>query len=258
MQGNRLRKLQESFFNAIFKSDSSFLSDINPISDLSTTECLEIYSRGYLARLTEAIGETFEATWWVLGDDDFFLLCSDYIKSAPSNFYDLSDYGNGFPEFLAKQKQSVEIPFLVDLARFEMGFKEIFHKGNISAQATDWTHSTGNGDSFRLKISPSALLMESRFPVYTIWGSRAESVESLTSVDLSQAEHILMYKQKSQVFVRLLESDEFALMSALAQQKPLENALDCLIRACPETTPERVQKVFSTVAQLGVFSPLDP
>lgn len=257
MQGNRLRNLQESFLSAILTSESSFLSDISPISQLSPAECLEIYSRGYVARLTEAIGETYEATWWVLGDDDFFLLCSNYIKCTPSNFYDLSEYGDGFLNFLAKQNQAVEIPFLVDLARFELAFKDIFHKGNVTTPAIDWANATNRGDSFRLNISPSALLMESRFPIYTIWRSRSESVERLASVDLAKAENLLMYKQNSQVFVRILDGDEFALMSALAQQKPLGDALDCLMQVRPDATPERVQAVFSTVAQLGVFSPAD-
>jgi len=254
MQDNRLNCLQERFLSAIKKESDSFLADITPASELSPTECVEIYSRGYAARLTEALGETFEATWWVLGDEEFFSLCQMYIQRTPSFHYDLSDYGTDFTDFLGKTNQSAEIPFLVELAKFELLFKRIFHKANLMSQAGICSSATSLNDKLKLTLSPSASLLESQYPVYTIWKNRTESLECINSIDLSKAENLLMYKQNSQVFVRCLERDEFVLMAALAQQKSLNEALDGLLQANLETSPERIQEIFSTVARLGVFS----
>ncbi len=257
MQGKRLNRLQERFFAAIKNDSDSILVDIIPASKLSPSDCVQIYSRGYAARLTEALGETFEATWWVLGDEDFFSLCQQYIQGTPSFHYDLSDYGTDFPDFLVKQSQAVEISFIAELAKFELLFKEIFHKGDVMSQAVDWSSVVTLNDNFKLKLSPSASLVASQFPIYTIWKNRAEALDCMSEIDLSKSENLLMYKQNSQVFVRSLENDEFILMLAFAEQKTLGDALERLLLKKPETTPERIQEIFSTIAQLGVFSPVD-
>ena len=46
---------------------------IRPAGRLKTAaSALEVYRRAYVARLTEALGDTYEAVWSVLGDDVFF------------------------------------------------------------------------------------------------------------------------------------------------------------------------------------------
>ena len=92
----------------------------------SKKRALLVYQDGYRARLTEALGETFEACWWVLGDDTFFALCASFVRAHPSLDYNLNSYGREFPEYLYNHKLSEEIPFLFDLASFEWSFKKLF------------------------------------------------------------------------------------------------------------------------------------
>ncbi|MFX5734457.1 DNA-binding domain-containing protein, partial [Acinetobacter baumannii] len=84
------------------------------------------YRRGYRARLTEALGETYEAVWRVLGDEEFFSATRSFIAEEPSRSYNLSDYGQRFPDFLSARYQQ-EAGFLGHLAHLEWAFKSCFH-----------------------------------------------------------------------------------------------------------------------------------
>ena len=250
----QLNDLQEKFLDAI-RSDSSTLShEIDPIASLTPKECVEIYSKGYLARLIESLGETFEATWWVLGDEDFFELAGQYIRANHSEVFDLSEYGSDFPEFLASLKQNDEISFLQDLGRFEWAFKNIFHKRNLESLKVAWPTGTG---SAKLVLSDSATLLASRFSAYEIWRRRTQAIETVGEVDWSQPEHLILFKNDSQVNVRILSADEFLVMRHLSNGQTVEASIEALIAEYKEITPERVQSIFSTIAALGVFS-VDP
>lgn len=249
----RLNFIQEQFVNAIRGCDNSLSESITPIAQLSTEACLNIYRRGYGARLTEALSDTFEATWWVLGDEDFFELCARYIEKTPSHVYDLSDYGADFPEFLSAERQSDEIQFLSDLAKFEWAFKAVFHSANIE-KSTNEDLLNGLSESLKLTLSPSVVLINSRFSVYEIWKRRATPITELSSVDLTKPENLLLYKKESQVYVQKLDNDEFLLIQSLGQGHSLEGSIDLLVGQNIGISPSRIQEIFATIGQLNVLS----
>lgn len=255
MQQRRLNKLQETYLSAIKGERSKdFMDSILPIGKLDKQDCINIYARGYTARLTEALGETFEATWWVLGDDDFLALCKDFISITPSFYFDLSEYGSDFPDFLKRQPQIQEIPFLYDLASFEWAFKNIFHSPNFVFDNQKLLASISTGVDFSLSLSKSALLFESEFPVYEIWKERAKPVDSLSHLDFSTPEKLLLYKRNSQVFIRALTVDEFLVLKTISDEHSLEKSLEAIVGTLGNISPERVRKLFSFIVEVGVFA----
>ncbi len=254
MLNRRLNKTQEGFLSAI-KGECSkdLIESILPIGKLDKQDCINIYARGYTARLTEALGETFEATWWVLGDDDFLALCAEFISITPSFYFDLSEYGSDFPAFLKQQPQIQEIPFLYDLANFEWSFKNIFHSPNIITDNQNLIGALSSGVDFKLVLSRSAVLFESEFPVYEIWKQRSKSVDSLSHLDFSTHEKLLLYKRTSQVFIQALKEDEFLVLKIITAEHSLEKSLEAISGTLGDLLPERIRELFSFVAQVGVF-----
>ena len=94
---------------------------------MDSNAAVGVYRTGHIVRLTEALGETFEAVWWVAGDEHYFQLAKEFLLAHPSASYNLSDFGISFPNFLDKRQPFSDLPFLADLARFEWLFKEVFH-----------------------------------------------------------------------------------------------------------------------------------
>ena len=79
---DEMKKFQKNFVNGVVNGNlSEYLeSKIIPVGSLNQKQVLQVYTNDYYARLTEALGESFEAIWAVLGDEEFFKVCHEYIK----------------------------------------------------------------------------------------------------------------------------------------------------------------------------------
>ena len=109
-----------------------FLSLIKSSSKLSAQKALEVYREDYKARLSEALANTYAATHFLLGDEDFFKICSDYIDATPSHFSNLDDFGDQFSDFCQTHMALESYPFLVEMSQFEWSFRNLFHQRSIS------------------------------------------------------------------------------------------------------------------------------
>ncbi|MGE3975331.1 MAG: putative DNA-binding domain-containing protein, partial [Bdellovibrionales bacterium] len=210
-----LRSSQDNFYQYLRKGTDVISQSIIPMKSVDVDGCLEIYRKGYFARLTEALGETFEATWWVLGDEDFFKICHDYISSYESKSFDLSDYGMEFPDFLGRTPQATEAPFLKDLATFEWAFKEVFHQTNLAEEPGLLQNEIAKNPEVRFKLSSSARLFESEYSIYEIWKLRREKIEEITELNFSNLESSVIYKSQYLVFVKYHGINEFAVLKTL-------------------------------------------
>ena len=100
-----IKTFQNQFVAAVVnkKPSETLLKDIIPGGKYTkSTEPIHLHRQGYIARLTEALGETFESIWWFLGDEEFFTICGEYISQHQSSVANLSNYGDHFIEFLKK------------------------------------------------------------------------------------------------------------------------------------------------------------
>ncbi|MGE3975904.1 MAG: putative DNA-binding domain-containing protein [Bdellovibrionales bacterium] len=246
-----LRDTQGTFYSFL-RGQAMETSSLVPMRLVDIDNCLEIYRRGYIARLTESLGETFEATWWVLGDEDFFRLCHEFIRSFESNSYDLSDYGIEFPKFIASLEQASEAPFIGDLARFEWAFKEVFHQSNILIDSQHLRNEIAQNSDAQFQLSTSARLFESEHSIYEIWKLRREKIEDLTEISFSKSEKIVIYKKQSQVFVKHLSVNEFLVVSSLANGLTITQSIEQLSLKA-EISPLAVQDLFSAIGGLGVL-----
>ena len=248
----QLKVLQEAFYQALRREKNDLSLMISPIGNLSESACIDIYANGYSARLVEALGETFEATWWTLGDDTFFALSKEYVSKNVSHSYDLSDYGDRFPEFLEQKIADHEIDFVADLARFEWSFKDIFHKPNL-VPTPDLLSRLQQDGSDSLRLSSSAKLFESPFSVYEIWKRRGQAAEAMAGIDWKKSDHLLLYRHQSKVFVHSFDAPEFLLVRELAAEKPIADSLSIASNGIC-LSPEQVQATFAQIGSLGVFS----
>lgn len=245
-----LSEIQNIFFDAIKSRSSNIFSHIVPIHNMSERACLEIYSRGYTARLTESLGETFAATWWVLGDTEFFKLTKEYIMQTPSTNYDLSTYGEKFSTFLSTK--FVDIPFLGDLARFEWLFQEIFHKPNI-IEGTSAFLQRLSASKMDLMLSPSCVLFQSPYSIYEIWGLRKQPIDSLAELEINRPQSVLLFKKSSKIMVQRLQNDECLTIEALIRTGDIAATIEILSEKHPQTDSQRIQSIFKLIAELNVL-----
>lgn len=228
MRSSPLEALQRRFVRSItFVDDPALAAGVSGGGKLSAAEALAVYRAGYPARLTEALGETFETCWRVLGDEQFFAVAKDYIARTPSLSHNLSDYGATFPDFLespAFGRFGISAPYLGDLARFEWSFKELFHEAPRAGLEPQGLAAAARPDSV-LTLGPRRLLAL-RHRVYGLWKRDRADDTPVADREWTGPERVLLYKKGgNDVFVRVLSAAEHSALAALSAGRPLEAAL---------------------------------
>lgn len=243
-----LREAQESIARAILGGGLGGLA-IAGGGCLSPERALAVYREGYYARLTGALGETFEAVWSVLGDAAFFALCRDFISVHRSVHYSLSAYGEGLGPFLADRPEAGDRPFLPELCAFEWTFHELFHRRE-HARAEPAALSRAGGDC-RLVLGGAVVLRRHARAVSMVWAGRKEG-KPLPRAAWDTPERVLLYKRDADIFVERLGEGEFSLLEGLSRGLTLAGAVARAGRADPGLDPGRVGALFAMIASSGI------
>jgi hypothetical protein len=249
MSSSPLERLQRRFVrSATFAADPEFVAGVEGGGRLTAAEAVDVYRGAYPARLTEALGETFEACWRVLGDEGFFAAARGYIARTPSRSYNLSDYGESFPEFLESRPEAEAAPFLGDLARLEWTVKELFHaKAHAGLSAAALAAAAGPRSVLRFGGAVRLLALGHR--VHAIWTRDRSNDAPLDEADWTGAERLVLYKKEgNRIFSRPLSGPEHAALSALAAGRALEDAL----ASAEGLDAAAARELFAFVAESGI------
>ena len=150
---------------------------------LDAAQCLAIYQRGYILRLTKCLAEQFPALCQALGRELFEGFAREYLRAYPSDSYTLYELGRRFPGYLEEARPDRDlspsareswIDFMVDLARYERLHFRLFdapgHEGG------PWP--TPELADERLIVQPCFALDTYRYPVAWYYHAVRESPEA--------------------------------------------------------------------------------
>ncbi len=261
-----MAKLTLSHFQHLFSQASlrpeeaqiepALLETILPGGSLTSDRAIDVYRTGHIVRLTEALGETFEAVWWVAGDDHYFRLAKEYLLTHPSTSYNLSDFGQTFPDFLEKKQPFSDLPFVSDLARFEWTFKEVFHlPTHTSLSPEDFQRQELSGEA-RLTFGASIRLFHSSYSIYEIWKLRGTEQESLPEEQWNTPQWLLCYKHQQQVYIKHVNQPEYLLLQHLHSGKNIEDALTQALEDYPDLNTTIVTDLFGLIKATGIATRL--
>lgn len=219
-----LEALQRRFVAAVVEGDGAFAAEVLGGGRLAAEDAVAVYRRGYPARLSEALGETYKRVWRVLGDDDWFAACAAFIPTERSVSGNLSDYGGGFPQFLESWSGAAHAPFLGDLARLEWTFKELFHAPRHEGlEPAELARSAGPRTRFLFGAATALLTLGHR--VHAIWTRELEDETPLDPGSWRGSEDLFLFKKDGRVFSRPLTPPETAALTGLRAGRTLEEAL---------------------------------
>lgn len=243
-----LKVLQQQLAkSAIGAADPALVDQVRGGGDLSSAEAVAVYRDGYTARMSEALGETFEACWRVLGDEEFLDACKMFCRSVPSTSHNLSDYGFSFPDFLLNRCQAHE-PFIADLARLEWAYKELFHAA---------PHQALTAEQLSAAVKPSSVfvfghavqLLSFNHSVVNIWKRDRSDATPLSRSDWDGPQQVLMYKGANhKIFTRILAAPEASVITSLFNGMSLESTL-----ASSSLDESAARNFFTFISQSGLI-----
>jgi hypothetical protein len=197
-----------------------------PAGKLSLEEAFGVYQRGYVARLTETLGDTYEFVWRVLGDELFFEVCREFISLNPSQSYNLSDYSVKFIDFLVSHPTSQEFPFLADLAHLGWLHKEVFHSPAEPGLSGEEIMTHLRDDDREMSLIGSFKVLKSHFRLFDIW--KALKDETGPPEEWRNPQCLALYKLDNQVYVHKISAKDVEFFENIRAGMDLMDACEFL------------------------------
>jgi hypothetical protein len=255
----RSERFNESFYQSFLNDltqrasspvhDSLWKEEIIPPQGLSVEECLSIYQTDYRSRLTEALGEVYPTVWRILGDQDFFQLCADYIEFIPSTSFNLGQYGHQLSTFLRKTHHlsNQEFPFLPILAEMEWTFLTFFHADETPASNQSLENLSQN---ISLQVIALMKLFYAPVNLECLW-QHQDSEQSPPEELWNKEQWLLLYKVQKRIHFWDLKPFQFQLLQQLQQGLSLDVIFeqDCW----NDIHPEEIQQTFQEFSQRGLI-----
>jgi hypothetical protein len=238
---------------------------VKPNDRLTATERLDIYHRQYWYRILDSFNEDFPGLCAVLGDRAFERLSHAYLADCPSESFTLRNLGSQLEDWLTRHPDFAgkNLALALDVIRLEWAHIEAFD--NAERKALGPEDLLELGPELAIALQPYIGLLELQYPVdeLRIKVSRHSEEHGAASNAVIQParRHIVrryaklkprqiflaVHRVEFTVYYRRLEAEEFGLLRAIGQSRPIGEALD----AGAALEPQQVQTWFANWAQLG-------
>lgn len=184
---------------------------VRPAGALSAVERLQLYNRGYHARLLECLAAAYPALRQTMGPELFDAFALDYVHDRPSRSYTLHGLTDGFADYLEATRPDTGAPeqwvdLLVDLARLEQAFVQVFEGPGSEGEKTAVPGDLPEVPDARclgstMEAAPAFRLLPARFALseHFLAGRRGETAPLPAAADgaivLTRKEYVVLLTQ---------------------------------------------------------------
>jgi hypothetical protein len=272
MSGIVMRPLTADDHMRIPGEDGRELAEIDsliaPNEKLSAFERLEVYNRQYWFRLFETLDTDYPALIKLIGNSRFRQLAEAYLSDCPSASYTLRDLGSRLESWLRKNPQHAgDFPeAAADIARLEWAYVEAFDAAELPP--ADPEAFAAAGEQAKLRLQPHIRFIELHTAVDEFTAKahdyefgRRDKEQRKFKRDrfkrLAESFTVAVYRKEDQVAQLPLDPEAVTLLKALADGKPLGDALETAFidSSVPaEQIAPRIQQWFAAWSGLHWFT----
>jgi hypothetical protein len=162
----------------------------------------------------------------LVGELSFRIVARRFVLSEPPSIAICASYGDHFPRFLRSQGSAASFEYVADIAELEMGRGKARRAPDVRPLAAEallplraqWL----NG--LRITLHPSVCLVQSRFPIVTIWENNQCDDEN-GMIDRWSGEAALVARPFFAVEVRRLPPGGYTFVCALSEGQTVAAAV---------------------------------
>jgi len=197
------------------------------VAEMPQTKRFDVYRNNVFSAGVDALVETFPAVERLVGEAFFHAAARSFLDATPPTSPILTHIGAEFGTFLDDFPPAAGVPYLGDVARLEYARVMAHHATDadaisISALATVAAEAVGNAV---LTPHPSLTLIQSRFPVGSIWAASTDAAWT-ADVDMNSAEDVLVVRPALDVETVTLPDGGGAFLRALLDGLTIETAAE--------------------------------
>ena len=232
---NQLAKLQNTFQDYVLKPDEFSSNTWVSAEGKATPETqLSIYSYAYHARLIEVLANDFPAILVAIGDEYFNQLASEYIKTHPSKYFSLRDFGAAFPNFLADiiQQETTwkDMPWLHELAVFEWSLGQAFDAAddNLFTEQDMAIVAPEAWPEFKFKLHSSVQRLDFEWNIIEMWQALTDEIPVEVTAIKDESYPLLVWRENLSTHFRSIETDEQIALDQLIQDGDFTDVCESL------------------------------
>lgn len=218
-----LREIQAAFADAVLSGvGAAGLTGAIVAAGIPAERRLEVYRANVVLSLRRLLEGTFPVTRRLMGAEAFVAIADAFVRRSPPNRPQLLAYGAGFADSVDATHRLIG-----DVARLEWAREEACHAADAPAvdAAALAAVPVAHYPALRFRPHPSLRLLRSPGPVHSLWSGDAED---------AGAQQVLVVRQEMRVVIRRVSTGDFALVTALAADRPLAEAAVEAIAVEPE------------------------
>ncbi len=216
----------------------------------------DVYRNNVTVGLIRGLEANFPAVRRLLGDAYFAGFARAFSQMHPPQSPLMFDYGADFPEALEQAHDLSPFPYLADVARLEILWRQSYHAADVAPLSAVTLAAVDPELLFecRLVPHPASRLMRSPFAVCSIFAAN-RSTESSLVVDPLSPQCVLITRPLLEVGVVEISPAQFAFFSALQKSGTLNVALDA---AATDDENFDLAESLALLLQSGAFQSIQP
>ena len=225
-----LRDLQSAFRAAMLGGDAAAVEAAVQPDGLDVAARLTIYRHHVFTSLTTVLETTFPVVVRLV-DPRFFRYATDrFVREHPPTGPCLSEYGAALPDFLARFEPSRPLAYLPDVARLEWAMNVALHAPDATCLPPEALR-----EPTALALHPSVTLLQSPWPIDTIWhANQPDAGDDTIDLDAGGV-HLQVWRSPDEVVFRRLSAASFGFHRALADTGRLDAGAHAAVSITPGT-----------------------
>jgi len=224
---------------------------------LSAIERLDLYRQQFWLRHEDSLAADFPATRHLLGAD-WRDVCRSYLRAHPPSTPSLRELGFDLPHFLAELGTARVGTHIVDMARLEVAYLEVFDAPDEPALDAARVNSLGAREwpFARLQLSQALRVLEVGSPVADRRRALLADVSSdgACETEVGAPSCLAVYRRERALFDLEIPASARDLLAELGRGLPLAAACETVARQRPEAAElldGHLGAWFSTWTRLG-------
>jgi len=206
-----LRELQQGFAAYLTGEEEAVPEAVVGDDNADARERMDLYAGAYRARLVDSLGVDYPGLWSMLGDEQFFALCLDYIRQHPSSYPSIRWFGGRLSEFLRDNEPYSAYPQVAEMAAFEWAQGLVFDAADaeaVSVEALARLPALAWAD-MRLAFNPAMQRLDLFWNIPQVWAAIDQQADPLPALEEQQfPAGWLLWRQNLAPGWRRLDVDE--------------------------------------------------
>jgi hypothetical protein len=227
-------EFQQSFAASVLGLPVEFPVGLRASTAARAESGLAVYRNNVMSGLIKAVAARFPVVRRLLGDDSFFESIRRFIAAEPPRSPLLLDFGDRFPQFLRRLGDDACIGYIADIADLEIARGKAYHAADAASLPPQAfaAISAERLAGLRLTLHPSVSLLQSQFPIVSLWRANQEAGE--VALRQWRPEAALIARPMLKIEIWNLPPGGFEFLTALQCGASMAGAAEAAANAAPD------------------------